>query len=162
MRYASINPNDFVNGEGTCVSLWTQGCPFHCPGCFNPETWDFTKGREFNHTTIDAIIKLIEANGIQRNLSLLGGEPLYEDNIPTLNMLISILKKKFPNIKIFIWSGYYLNELINRQDPQLIQLLQNSDFLIAGPFIQEQRDLTLKWRGSKNQQIINLKEVDFN
>ena len=157
IRVAGINGNDFINGEGVSVSLFLQGCPFHCQGCHNPETWDPNGGDAWDwNDLINHIIELISANGVQRNLSILGGEPLDTyDKREFVHSLIKIIKQKFPNIKICIWTGYTYNELIKITDIEYI--LQNIDYLIEGPFKIEERDITLKWRGSRNQKIINMK-----
>ena len=157
IRVAGINGNDFINGEGVSVSLFLQGCPFHCQGCHNPETWDPNGGNVWDwDDLINHIIELISANGIQRNLSILGGEPLDTyDKREFIRLLIKVVKQKFPNIKICIWTGYTYNELIKITDIEYI--LQNIDYLIEGPFKIEERDITLKWRGSRNQKIINMK-----
>ena len=150
IRIAGINENDFVNGKGVSVSLFLQGCPFHCKGCHNPETWDWNE-------LINHILELITANGIQRNLSILGGEPLDTyDKRDFIRLLIKVIKSRFPDIKICIWTGYTYDQLIEIVDAG--EILVNIDYLIEGPFILEQRDVTLKWRGSRNQNIINLKK----
>ncbi len=160
IRVAGINGNDMVNGEGICVSLFLQGCPHHCPGCFSQKTWDPKGGEPWDwNNLINHIIELITANGIQRNLSILGGEPLdtYEKR-DFIKLLLKVIKDKFPNIKIFLWTGYTFSQL--REDTNLIgvgEILNNLDYLIEGPFILKERDITLKWRGSRNQNIINMK-----
>ena len=157
IRVAGINGNDFVNGEGVSVSLFLQGCPFHCQGCHNPETWDPNGGNIWDwNDLINHIIELISANGIQRNLSILGGEPLdTDDKREFCKQLIYKTKDKYPDIKIVIWTGYTLENLQKESNTDYI--LKNIDYLIEGPFILEERDITLKWRGSRNQNIINMK-----
>lgn len=152
MRIAAINKNDFINGEGVCVSLWVQGCPHHCKGCHNPEQWDFSGGQYINNDIlIKEISEAIAANGIQRNFSILGGEPFAPQNISDVCEIISKIKQNFPNIKIYVWSGYTLEEL---QKIYSQKILENVDILIDGRFILEERDITLKLRGSKNQRIL--------
>ena len=157
IRVAGINGNDVVNGEGVSVSLFLQGCHFHCKGCHNPEAWDPNGGDVWDwNNLINHIIELISANGIQRNLSILGGEPFDTYNKRDfIRLLIKTIKQKFPDIKICIWTGYTYNELIEIID--IGYILQNIDYLIEGPFKIEERDITLKWRGSRNQRIINMK-----
>ena len=157
IRIAGINGNDVVNGEGVSVSLFLQGCHFHCKGCHNPEAWDPNGGKPWDwNDLINHIIELITANEIQRNLSILGGEPLntYEKR-DFIRLLVKIVKQKFPDIKIYLWTGYTYNQLIEMED--IGYILQNIDYLIEGPFKIEERDITLKWRGSRNQNIINMK-----
>ena len=118
-RYAGLITNDFANGIGTCVSFWAQGCPHHCPGCQNPETWDFNGGKELPTDIRGQIIKAVCANGITRNFSVLGGEPLCEENLDEVDKIITSVRTAFPHIKIFIWTGYFLEELINRKVKKL-------------------------------------------
>ena len=164
MRYSAIIPNDVSNGEGVCVSLFVQGCPHHCKGCFNPETWDFNGGYEFsNEWTINEILNDINANGIQRNFCVLGGEPLAQENLETTGYAVDAVRTCYPNIKIYLWTGYTLKEIkkriehcINTDDLQYNQLtgiLSKINILIDGPFIEEEKDLSLRLRGSKNQHI---------
>lgn len=159
MKYAAINKNDFVNGEGVCVSLWMQGCPHHCPGCHNPELWNFETGQEqCIITIIEEILDALFDNGLKRNFSVLGGEPLCPQNIQSTLQIVDWLKDVAElDIKIFVWTGYELDELKQIYD---INKLKNIDVLITGRYIEELRDITLKWRGSSNQQIL-YKGVDF-
>lgn len=158
MRVASLIKNDTVNGEGVCVSLWVQGCPHHCKGCHNPEQWDFNGGDyKNNDMLLEEIYSAITANGIQRNFSLLGGEPLAPQNISDTYYILWEIKQKFPSIKTFVWTGYTLEQLNEMYDDRL---LENVDVLIDGPFIKAERDVTLKFRGSKNQRIL-YKGVDY-
>ena len=160
MRYAGLLTNDFANGTGTCVSFWTQGCPHKCKGCQNPETWDFFGGKELPPDIRGQIIKAISANGIIRNFSVLGGEPLCEENLELVDNIVSSVRIAYPHIKIFIWTGYTLEELKEKNNIHINNILQHIDILIDGPFIQEQRDITLHLRGSSNQRILH-KQVDF-
>lgn len=163
IRIAGINGNDFVNGIGVSVSVFLQGCHFRCKGCHNPETWDPKGGmsRDYNDV-INEILEKISANGIQRNLSILGGEPLDSwEKIEFLNLLFKVVKKEYPDIKIVLWTGYTIDKLL---EMQLGNILPSLDYLIEGPFILAQRDITLKWRGSRNQNIYNMKtgEIENN
>ena len=159
MRYAGIIKNDIAAGEGVNVTFFTQGCPFHCEGCHNPQTWDFLGGKEFTADTIADIIKSLGANGIERNLSIMGGEPLCPENIFLTQMLITTVKEKYPKIKIYVWTGYAYEDLVQRHEQKLDWILDNIDYLIDGPFILSQRDITLPMRGSRNQRILNMKEM---
>lgn len=160
MKYAGIIKNDITAAPGVCVSFFVQGCPHHCPGCFNPETWDFDGGKEFSYETLEQIITGLTANGIKRSLCILGGEPLCENNEFLTNLVISSVKQKLPEVKVYIWTGYTYEELIKKNSPKVNQILHMSDYLIDGPYIEALRDITLKMRGSSNQRIINLREVD--
>lgn len=152
MRYAAIENNDYINGEGMCVSFWVQGCPHECEGCHNPEAWSFEGGQELPNDYKGNIIKAISANGITRNFSVLGGEPLCPENLDLTLSTISAVRAAYPNIKIFLWTGYCLEDI--KENPVVKEILEQINVLIDGPFIQEQRDITLKLRGSKNQRIL--------
>lgn len=162
MRYAGLIKNDIAAGEGVNVSFFAQGCPFHCEGCHNPETWDFMGGKEFTIETIQEIEDALVANGVQRNLSIMGGEPLCKENLFMTAMLINTIKSKFPNIKIYLWSGYTYEELKARREQKVNWILDNIDYLIDGPFVLAERDITLPLRGSRNQRIINMEEMRNN
>lgn len=154
MRYANLITEDCVNGEGICVSLFMQGCHFHCPGCHNPETWDFNGGREVDiDDLIAAIVTAISRNKIQRNFSVLGGEPLAPENIHNTAIIIQAVRLVYPDIKIFVWTGYEPEELPDNNDMQKIK--ENINKLITGRFKIEERDVSLPLRGSRNQQIID-------
>lgn len=158
MRYAGIIKNDVAAGNGVCVTFFVQGCSQHCPGCHNPQTWDFDGGYEFTQDTMNNILTALNANGVQRNFCVMGGEPLHPDNLFLTNLVISEVRKKYPDIKIYVWTGYLYEDLLAKHEKLLQNIFSNIDFLIDGPFIKEQRDITLAMRGSKNQRIIELKE----
>ena len=158
MKYANINFNDMCAAPGVSVSVYLQGCPHHCKGCHNPETWDFEGGREFTFETMQSIIKGLSANGIKRSLAIMGGEPLCEANSFLTLMIIEEVKRHLPDVKIYIWSGYTYDALKKSSNTHILQSLQLADCLIDGPYIEELRDITLPMRGSSNQNIIYLKE----
>lgn len=157
MRYAAIKENDIANGPGVNVSFWVQGCKNHCKDCQNPETWSFTGGKEFTKDTLNNLFKALKANGINRDLSILGGEPLCPENIPITKYIIQQVKEKYPETKIYLWSGYYYDELVKNKEIKE-EIFPYLDILVDGPYINSQRDITLKWRGSRNQNIIYLKK----
>lgn len=158
MKIAGLLKNDMIDGLGFSVSLWTQGCPFHCSGCHNPETWDFERGKEVNIVhLIDEIKKAISANGIQRNFSVLGGEPLCSQNMYDVAKIVKEIRAAYPDIKIFIWTGFTLESLWAQENGTLNEILNNIDFLIDGLFEIEQRDVTLFLRGSRNQRVVDIK-----
>lgn len=159
MKYAGLMENDFSDGCGVCVSLWTQGCPHQCPGCHNPETWDFDGGYDVPDDIRGKIIKAISANNITRNFSILGGEPLCEQNLDFVLNIITAVRTAYPHIKIYIWSGYTFAELIERKDNRIIDILKQANFLIDGKYVEDLRDTTLPLRGSSNQNIITLDEI---
>lgn len=162
MRFAGIDECEIVNGKGVGVSLYVQGCPIRCEGCFNPETWNFDGGEEWTQLDETHIYELTEKEGITR-FSILGGEPLYAPNLFDLFLLTYAIED---DKDIWLWTGYTWEELMNRvqaakeawpeivQDNFLIPLLGEVTYIICGPYIQEERDLTLPWRGSRNQEII--------
>ena len=159
-KYAGLITNDFANGIGTCVSFWAQGCPHHCSGCQNPETWDFNGGHDLPTDIRSQIVKAICTNGITRNFSVLGGEPLCEENLEEIDQIITSVRTAYPHIKIFVWTGYTLEELQKGKNLHIISILSQIDVLIDGPFIQAERDITLELRGSRNQRIL-YRGVDF-
>ena len=135
-----------------------QGCPHRCKGCHNPESWDFNGGEyKNNDILLEEIYDAISANGIQRNFSILGGEPLAPQNINDTYYILWEVKQRYPSIKTFVWTGYTLEQL---KEMYKNTLLENVDVLIDGPFIKAERDITLKFRGSKNQRIL-YKGVDY-
>ena len=157
MKYATIKDNDIANGPGVGVSVFLQGCERHCDGCFNPETWDFEGGQEFTQDTLKHIINALTANGIKRHLSILGGEPLHPNNLFLTQLIISTVKQELPETKIYIWTGYTIEELRKSTSKALQYILSTADILIDGPYIEAERDITLPMRGSRNQRIIPLK-----
>lgn len=156
MRYAAIRPLDISNGEGLGVALFTQGCNRHCKGCFQSETWDFEAGQEFTQETKEKLFKYLRQPGVTR-FTLLGGEPLEDCNLFEVSKLINLIKRDFPNIVIWVYSGYTKEELEQRaanSDIKWLQfILDNIDVLVDGPFIEEEKDLSLEWCGSRNQKI---------
>lgn len=155
MRYANLFTEDMVNGEGTCVSLFVQGCPFHCEGCHNPETWDFNGGKEIDFDTLlDAIITAIGKNGIHRNFSVLGGEPLAAQNIIDVSLIILAVRQIYPDIKIYLWTGYDEENL--PICAEMDSILDNIDVICTGPFILAERDVSQPLIGSRNQKVIRL------
>lgn len=159
MRYAGIIKNDVAAGEGICFSFYTQGCPHHCPGCHNPETWDFDGGKEFNTDILEEITRGLSANGIDRPLCILGGEPLCPENQFLVRLIIEDVKKKRPFTKIYIWTGYTYEELKENCSAHLQAILENTDYLIDGPYIEELRDITLPMRGSSNQRVLDARDL---
>lgn len=158
MRYAGLIKNDLAAAPGVCVSFFVQGCPLRCPGCHNPESWDFEGGMEFTTKTLNDILTSLSANGIERPLCIMGGEPLCTENVFLTTLIIKEVRQQKPNVKIYLWTGYTYEELLSNKtsNPKLEYILDNIDCLIDGPFIQEEKDITLQMRGSRNQRIIYL------
>lgn len=159
MRYSGLIRNDLAAAPGVSVSFFTQGCPHRCKGCHNPETWDFERGKEFTPQVLDEILSALNANGIERNFCVMGGEPLCEANEFLTLLVIKTVRQKFPNIKIYIWTGYYYEDLVKRANSHTKQILEAADYLIDGPYVEAKRDITLPMRGSSNQSIIDLKKI---
>jgi anaerobic ribonucleoside-triphosphate reductase activating protein len=150
MRYAGLDKNDFTAAPGVSVSFYTQGCPHRCPGCHNPETWEFDGGKEFTPQVLDEIVEALIANGLQRNLCILGGEPLCEENEFLTLLVISEIKQKLPDVKVYIWTGFLYENLLKFPTPHIEKILSMTDVLIDGPYIESLRDITLPMRGSSN------------
>lgn len=153
MRYAGLIKNDVAAAPGVCVSFFTQGCARHCEGCQNPETWDFNGGKEFTSDTLSDIIRALGANGVARSFCVMGGEPLAPENLFLTDLVISFVKQTLPSVKIYLWTGYTMDELAKRNESHLINIINSIDCIIDGPFKIDQRDITLPMRGSKNQKI---------
>lgn len=160
MRYAGLIHNDFSAAPGISVSFFVQGCPHHCKGCHNQETWDFDGGKEFTYDVLNEITESLFANGISRSLAIMGGEPLCEQNIFLTLLVVKTIKEKYPDVKIYIWSGYTYDYLMSHIETNLHlkQVLDYADFLIDGPYVEELRDISLPMRGSSNQKIIDLRK----
>lgn len=159
MKYSGIIKNDLSAAPGISVSFFTQGCPHKCKNCHNPETWDFNGGKEFTPETLEEICSALTANNVNRSFSVLGGEPLCEENTFLTYLVIKTVKERLPNTKIYLWTGYYYNQLQKLGNPRIPQILELVDVLIDGPYIDEQRNITLQMRGSANQSIINLAKL---
>ncbi len=160
MKYNTIKFNDIANGPGIAVSVYLQGCPHKCPNCFNPETWDFNGGQEFTQATMDSIIQGLTANNTKRHLSLLGGEPLCPENSSLTLYIVETVKERLPDTKVYIWTGYLYEQLLQSKDVNISKIFNLADILIDGPYIEAERDITLLMRGSRNQRIINLKQKE--
>lgn len=161
MNYATIKKYDVANGPGVRVSLFVSGCTHHCPGCFNPETWDFNYGNPFNSEVMNEVLEAIEPSYI-RGFTLLGGEPFEYTNQQGVLPLLKEIKARFPNKEIWCFTGYdfekdILGDMANKW-PETNEMLSYIDVLVDGEFIQAQRDLTLRFRGSANQRLIKVQE----
>lgn len=153
MYYGAIKKTDIANGEGVRVSLFVSGCRRHCKGCFNKETWDFSYGQPFNFTTIEEILEALDKPYIQ-GLSILGGEPLERENVPWVETLIMFVRGRFGDKKdIWLYTGFQYEEVKD------YDLMYHIDVLVDGPFIEEQKDISLRFRGSKNQRVLRLADM---
>ena len=151
MKYSGIIFNDISAAPGLCVTLFTQGCPHRCPGCHNPETWDFNGGKEFTEETMEEIIRGLKAQGIKRNYCVMGGEPLCDENAYFTFTTIWRVKYDLPDTLVYVWTGYTFDELLKSDNIYVKEILKYADFIIDGPYIESERDITLDMRGSRNQ-----------
>lgn len=160
MYYGNIKKIDIANGEGVRVSLFVSGCRNCCKNCFNPETWNFKYGQEFNLDTENKILNLLEQKHI-KGLTVLGGEPFEPENQKDLLPFIKKVKHKFPHKDLWFFTGYIYDQDLVPNGKKYCEvtdkLLSYIDVLVDGPFIEEEKDISLKFRGSKNQRIIYLK-----
>ena len=145
---------DVANGEGIGTALFVSGCPFHCDGCFNPETWDYGYGKEFTREALNNLLEATDKPYISR-VSILGGEPLAPANLETVSLIIESLKKHFPEKRIWVYSGYTYESLNENQ----LRTISKADILVDGQFMKEKKDLNLKFRGSSNQRIIDVQKT---
>lgn len=188
MRYSSMRNLDISNGEGVGVSLFVQGCPFHCKNCFNSDTWDFNGGKEWTEETKNKFIELINRPYIKR-VSFLGGECLAEYNLDEVLKLVQEIRNSYPDKTIWLYTGYHVfinypeshrqhkvilstrpnastniiydDELFfkkKEEDRKRSEIISNVDVLVDGEYIDEQKDLTLRFKGSKNQRVIDIKQ----
>lgn len=159
MNYGTIKSYDIANGRGVRVSLFVSGCRHHCKGCFNAPTWDFDYGEPFTRETQDKILKLLEPSYIE-GFSLLGGEPFEPENQPVLAQLLETIKAVYPQKTVWCYSGYLFDQDMvpggKVYTPFTDRMLSCIDVLVDGEFILEQKDISLQFRGSKNQRILHL------
>lgn len=159
MNYCNIKEYDIADGEGVRLTLFVSGCRNHCKGCFQPETWDFNYGKEFTEEVENIILEKL-SNWCYDGLTLLGGDPFEPENQKVLNPFLKKVKTEFPLKNIWCYTGYiYDKDLVDggkKYTDDTLDMLSNIDVLIDGPFIEELRDITLKFRGSSNQRLIYL------
>lgn len=154
MRYAGLIKEDFENGTGVGCTLFVQGCDRHCPGCFNQETWDFDGGKEFTQIVKQEIIDELKKPFVTR-FTLLGGEPLASKNIEDDTRLIAEIRARFPDISIWLYTSYTFEEVLD--DPAKFKCASLCDVVVDGRFVESKKDISLKFRGSSNQRIIDVK-----
>lgn len=159
MNYAAIKNCDIANGPGVRVSLFVSGCTHHCKGCFNQVAWDFNYGEPFTQQTIDTILDMLSPNHV-KGITILGGEPFEPDNQPGVLELLWQMKKQYPDKTVWVFSGYLFDRDIlgGKLGPWQIteEYLSYVDVLVDGPFVEAKKDLTLRFRGSSNQRIIDV------
>ena len=162
MNYSKIDPMSIVDGDGCRVTLFVSGCRNHCKGCFNPETWNFDYGQPYTEITENEIIEACNKPYIA-GLTVLGGEPMEKENQAEIYKLIANFKRAYPGKNVWLFTGYfYEKDLLEGQRQNIngltSSLLEMVDILVDGPFILEQRDLNLKFRGSTNQRLLTRDE----
>lgn len=160
MNYSKIDPMSIVDGEGCRVTLFVSGCRNHCKGCFNPDTWDFSYGQPFDGIAENEIIEACRKPYIA-GLTVLGGEPMEEENQAVLAGFLDRFRKACPDKNVWMFTGYVLEKDLVPGGRKYVEgitdrILSMVDILVDGPFIQEERDLTLKFRGSRNQRILSM------
>lgn len=153
MNYHNIDHCDMLNGEGVRVSLWVSGCSLHCKGCQNPQTWCFDSGIPFDQEAKEELYNALNQHYIQ-GITFSGGNPL--DNFSEVLELCKEIKEKYPTKDIWLYTGYTYEELYYKE---ISRILLYIDVLVDGPYIEEQRDITLPWRGSKNQRVIDVQKT---
>ena len=152
MRYNTIRQLDIANGPGVRVSIFVQGCTFNCPGCFNTVARDFDGGKEFTDQTMDLLIELVKPDHIS-GISILGGEPLHPRNRSAVLALVRKFKEVYPEKTIWLWTGYLIEDVFeDLVDTEI-------DVIVDGRFVEDLKDMRLRYRGSSNQRVIDLKET---
>ena len=150
MYYGAIKPLDIANGPGCRVSLFVSGCRNHCTGCFQPETWRFDYGQEFGSETLQELLRLLESPQVT-GLSILGGDPFEPENRNRVLDICKAVRNRFGSSRtIWVWTGYYWEDL------QDLSVMKYIDVLVDGPFMREEKDLRLFYRGSRNQRVIDI------
>ena len=164
MYYGEIKPLDIANGEGVRVSLFVSGCRVHCPCCFNKQTWGFTFGKPFTEETQNYIIECLKPDHIS-GLTVLGGEPFEPENQECLTPFLKRVRQTYPDKTIWCYSGYVFDKDLKPRDGKkhtqfTDEMISYIDVLVDGPFVQELKDISLQFRGSRNQRILRLKETE--
>ena len=154
MKYGRIKKTDIANGPGVRVSLFVSGCRNHCKWCFQPETWDFNYGQEYDGVnTVNEIIEALSPEYIS-GLSILGGDPIERENISEVVMLCHLVKRLYPDKTIWLYTGYKYEDIAEMY-PNVLEVI---DVMVDGPFVEELKDISLVFRGSSNQRIIDVPE----
>lgn len=151
MKYHKIEKDSVANGVGIRCVLWVSGCSVHCKGCQNPQTWSFEHGNIFDVNAIQTICEELEKSYIA-GLTLSGGHPLEPENIQECTALCVYLKERFPGKTIWLYTGWLWEEISH------MEIMKYIDVVVDGPYIEDQKDITLKWRGSRNQRVIDCKQ----
>lgn len=165
MYYGNIKKCDIANGTGVRVSLFVSGCTNRCKGCFQPETWDFCYGKRYTEETEKEILDALKSPG-RVGLTLLGGEPFEPENQRELVKLLRKVKEELPDKNVWCYTGFTYERLTNPDDPKHCEvtneMLSMIDVLVDGPFVEELKNISLEFRGSENQRILNLHDIRKN
>lgn len=166
MNYHKIEKTSVANGTGVRVVLWVSGCSLHCKGCHNPETWGYNSGKLFDEEAKKELFEALDKPYIQ-GITFSGGHPLENENVETVYLLIKEIKEKFPTKDIWLYTGYTLEQIyptvvtdnldLNRIYKQ--EIIEMCDVVVDGKYIEELKDITLKWKGSSNQRVIDVKQT---
>ena len=156
MNYHKIEKTSIANGEGIRVVLWVSGCSLHCRGCHNPETWSLCSGQPFDEKAKKELFEALDKPYIQ-GITFSGGHPFEKYNRSTIYCLVKEIKEKFPQKDIWLYTGYTWEEIWASDIREIERTLYWIDVLVDGKYVEEERDITLKWRGSRNQRVIDVK-----
>ena len=157
INYHNITKDDMNNGEGVRVVLWVAGCEHHCPECHNPETWHIFSGIPFDDEALEELKTELRKDYVS-GITFSGGDPLSSWNRKTIYYLMRLLKKEFPDKNVWVYTGYTYEELLDDlKDAEIWGILNMCDVLVDGKYIKDLRDTSLKWRGSSNQRVIDVK-----
>lgn len=158
MNYHNITTDDMNNGDGLRVVLWVAGCEHHCPECQNPQTWGYESGIPFTDSTLAELWYELKKDHIS-GITLSGGDPLAPKNRYTIYNLVKWVRKMFPEKTIWVYTGYTFEDELAKKDDLFKGIIENIDVLVDGIYKKDLRDVNLKWRGSSNQRVINVKET---
>lgn len=156
MNYCDIKEVDIANGEGVRVSLFVSGCTFHCKGCFNKETWDFNAGKDFTTIELKKLLDILDRPYI-KGISILGGEPLHQKNIKDVLYILSVVKALHPRKSVWLYTGYKYEDIAEM--PEYDEIIGLVDVIVDGQFEIDKKSLDIKFRGSTNQRIIDVKKT---
>lgn len=159
MNYHNITKCDQNNGDGLRVVLWVAGCSHHCKGCQNPQTWNDNYGIHFDEEAENELFEALGESYIS-GLTLSGGDPLYQKNLPYVLKIVNKMRILYPAKTIWIYTGFTIEEILADEDKK--EIVSKCDVLVDGEFEEDKKDVTLHWRGSSNQRVINIKDIDFN
>lgn len=162
MNYGEIKTNDIANGEGVRTSLFVSGCRHHCKNCFNEATWDFSYGKPFTEKTMEEIMDSCNHPWVN-GLSLLGGEPFEPENQRVLLPFLIMFRARFPEKTVWCYTGFTLEDIMGKKNSRAftdisMEMLSNIDILVDGPFVEAKKNISLVFRGSSNQRIIDIKK----